>query len=165
MDGTNIKKSEALGVLSMKIQCEVCWNRHIFSALSSYNGTSSSDLLLYTTYTRKRMVHNSHVEDDASMSMLTLMTVGYPTLLIYCNIVAIWIVSLCYRYSNGFCLSKIRGLRAVNHEFLYNTRLSWQAHSYVGDWPVDRTLHGKQNSFSSRTIRMLNSSRAEVVIF
>ena len=74
-------------------------------------------------------------------------------------------VSLFYRYYIGFCSSKIRGFIALNHVFLYNARLSWEAHSYVADWPVNRTLHHKQNSFSSRTIRMWNSPRAEVVIF
>ena len=34
MDGINIKKSEALEVLSMTIQCDVHWNRHIFQCLS-----------------------------------------------------------------------------------------------------------------------------------
>ena len=52
-------------------------------------------------------------------------------------------VSLFYRYYNGFCLSKISGLMAVNHELLCNTRLSWQGHTYMVDWPVDRTLHDK----------------------
>ena len=85
------------------------------------------------------------------------MTVENSILLIYLNIVAI--------YYKGFCSSKIRGLIPVNHVFLCNTRLYWQAHSYVVDWPMDRTLHDRQNSFSSRAIRMCNSPRAEVVSF
>ena len=53
----------------------------------------------------------------------------------------------------------------MNHVFLGGTRLSWQAHSYVVDWPVERTFYDIQNSFSSRIIRMWNSPRAEIVIF
>ena len=64
-------------------------------------------------------------------------------------------VSWFYRYYNGFCSSKIRRLIAVNHVFLCNTHLSWQAHSYVVDWPVVRTLHDKQNSFISRILFVL----------
>ena len=33
MDGINTKKSEVLKVLIMKIQCDVCWNQHIFQCL------------------------------------------------------------------------------------------------------------------------------------
>ena len=50
----------------------------------------------------------------------------------------------------------------MNHVFLCNTR---QAHSYEVDWPVNCTLHDRQNSFSSQTIRMWNSPRIELVIF
>ena len=53
----------------------------------------------------------------------------------------------------------------MNHVFLCNTLLSWQAYSYVVDCPVDRMLHDKQNSFPSRTIRMWNSPRTEAVIY
>ena len=73
-------------------------------------------------------------------------------------------ISLFYRYYNGFCLSKIRGLIAENHVFLCNNRLSWQTHLYVVDCPLERKFHDKQNSFSRRSIRMWNSPRAEVVI-
>ena len=75
-----------------------------------------------------------------------------------CNLAC---VSLFYCYYN----CKITGLIAVNHVFLCSTRLSCQSHSYVVDWPVDRTLHDKQNSLSGRTIRMWNSPRAAVAIF
>ena len=74
-------------------------------------------------------------------------------------------ILLFYRYYNEFCCSKIRGLIPVNHVFFSKTHLSWQAHSYVVDWPVDRTLHDRLNSFSGRTICMWNSLSAEVVIF
>ena len=58
-----------------------------------------------------------------------------------CNLAC---VSLFYRYYNGFCSSK-RGLICRIHVFLCNIRLPWQAHSYVVDWLVDRTLSDRQN--------------------
>ena len=49
----------------------------------------------------------------------------------------------------------------LNHVFLCNTRLSRQAHSYVVDWPVDRTILCGQNLLFSRIIRMWNYIGAE----
>ena len=53
-------------------------------------------------------------------------------------------VSLFYHYYNGFCSSKIRGIILVSYVFPCNTRLYWQAHSYVVNWPVDRILRDNQ---------------------
>ena len=62
----------------------------------------------------------------------------------HCNVACI---SLYYRYYNGFCSSEIRFPVPENHIFLCNTRLSRSAQPYVVDWPVDCTLHYRQNSF------------------
>ena len=74
-------------------------------------------------------------------------------------------ISLLYRYYNGFCWDEIRSLIAENHVFLRKSRLSWQVHPSMVDWPVDRTLQYRQKSFFNRIISMWNSLRAEVVIF
>ena len=67
-------------------------------------------------------------------------------------------------YSSKSCIPKYResslastGLNSVNRVFLCTIRSSWQSHTYVVDWPVDSILHGRQNSFSSRTCRMWKS--------
>ena len=125
------------------------------------------DLLIYflTPLTFEREWYTTLRWDGGSTYILKLMTVGLDIYWFIGNRCNLSCVSLFYCYYNGFCSNKIKGLISVNHIFLRNSRLYWQAHTYVVDWPVDRILHDRQNSFSSRAIRMRNSSRTEVVIF
>ena len=79
-----------------------------------------------------------------------------------CNVAC---ASLFYRYYKRFCSGEIKGLIAQNHVILRKTRLSRRAHPYVVYWPLNRTISYGQNSFFSRTERMQNSLRADLVIF
>ena len=79
-----------------------------------------------------------------------------------CNMVC---VSLFYRSYNRFFSIKINGLIPENHVVLRNTWHSLLAYPYVVDCPVDRAIPYGQNSFFSRTNRMWNSLRTEIVIF
>ena len=165
MDGINIKKSEALEVLIMKIQCDVCWNRHIFQCLIFLRwGKTLWSISLHRLRSKENGIQLScvgrclNVYFDVNDGRLSN---SINSLEHRCNLARI---SLFYCNYNGFCLSKIRGLIAVNHVFLCNTRLSWQAHLYVLDCPLERKFHDKHNSSFSRTIRLWNSPRTEVVI-
>ena len=92
MDGINIKKSEALEVLTMKIQCDVCWNRYIFQCLIFLR----RDTIFWST--------SLHSKENG----IQLLCVGrcfnvyfdvnggrVSNLLIHWNSVAIWLVFHC----------------------------------------------------------------------
>ena len=70
-----------------------------------------------------------------------------------------------YGYCNRFSSSEISELITENHVFLQNTRLSRPAHPYVVDWPVNSTIPYGQNSFFSRTIRIWNSLRKDLIFW
>ena len=93
MDGINIKKSEALKALIMKIQCDVCWNFSVSYLLKT--GQNLLIFLLFTPLTYEREWYTTLCSAGASTSILTLMTVGYPIILIHWNIVVIWLVFHC----------------------------------------------------------------------
>ena len=89
MDGINNKKSDALEVLSMKIQCNVCC---IFWYLSFWIQCT----IFCSTYLdpKENGIQLSCIA-RATTSMFLLMTVRYPTLLIHWNIVALLLVFYC----------------------------------------------------------------------
>ena len=143
MRGIIIKKSDDLKVLCMKSHCDIRWNRHIFSVLvSASTNSKSSDLFtIYTTYIRKQMEYNSHVEGCVSKSILrtTKLLVNDSrafnciySLKHHCNVDC---VPLFYRYSNRS--SEISVLIPQNNKFLRNTRLSRRAHPYIFGQLVD----------------------------
>ena len=74
-------------------------------------------------------------------------------------------VTLFYRYYKRFSSSEISGLIREDHVFLRNTRLSWQAHLYVVEWPFNRTIPYGQNMFFSRTVRMWITRRETSTIY
>ena len=72
-----------------------------------------------------------------------LMPLGYPTLLTYWSIVAMYITVLSLY--NGFCSSNIRVLVPENHLFVRYTHFSCRL--FLVDWLVDRTLHCRQSHY------------------
>ena len=116
MGDINIKKSEALEVLSMKVQCDVCWNRHIFQWLCS---------LKRSKIFRSTSLHHLHLKENGiELSFVGRCLNGrvfnsIDLLEHRCNLAC---VSLFYRYYSGFWPSKIRRLTPMNHVFLWNTR-------------------------------------------
>ena len=82
MGGINIKKSEALSseALSIKIQCDVCWNRQ---------GKIFWSTFLHNLHLKQKGIQLSLVDVCLNVGFfLLLMKVEYPTLLIHCNIIA-----------------------------------------------------------------------------
>ena len=71
-------------------------------------------------------------------------------------------VSLFYRYYNGRNSREIRGLKPDNHIFLRSTHTSRRSHPFLIVFPVNRTVHYRENSFFARTARLWNNLHAEV---
>ena len=164
MCGINIMKSEAPEVLSMKIQYDVCWNRHVFQCLcflrqdKVFWSSSSQDLHPKEKSIRLSCVSRCvNVYFDVNDGRVSNSIYSLEQL---CNLACV--PPFC-RYCKGFCSSKIRGFISLHHDLLCNSRLSCQVYSYVVNWPVDRILRDRQNSFFSRTIRIWNPPRAEFV--
>ena len=109
MGGINIKKSKTLEVLSMKIQCDVRWNRFTFQCLNFLRRGRISPSSYY--------LHHFHPKENdiqlqcegASRYILSLfdlvqvratnnllMMAVYPTLLIHGSTVAMWLMFNCH---------------------------------------------------------------------
>ena len=110
MGGINIKKSEALEVLSMKIQYYVCWNRHIFQWLSFLFTLVTSDWeCIQFSCVGKCLKVFVDINDGMVSNSIDLLE-------LCCNLAC---VSRFYRYYNGFCWRTIRGI------------IPWHMYSYV----------------------------------
>ena len=131
MGGINIKKSEALEILSKKIQCDIFWNspniqwlsflrqgKNFRSFFSSHHLHPKENCIQLSCVCRGLKFYFEVNDWRVSNSIDSLKH--------RCNLVC---VSLSHRYYKVFFLSKIMKLIAVNHVFLCNSRLSWQADS------------------------------------
>ena len=85
MGGVKIKKSEALEVLSMKIQCDVRCNRYIFQLL----GFLRRGKIFWSVPQYLLWDFSSMCRRGRNCSFITIMS---PTLLIHWSIVAMWLV-------------------------------------------------------------------------
>ena len=102
MDGINIKKSKALEVLIMKIQCDVCWNRHFFLCLIFLRrGKIFSSTSLYHLHSNENGMQFScvgrclNVYFDVNSGKISIHSLKHR-----CNLAC---VSLFYHYDNEFC--------------------------------------------------------------
>ena len=145
MGGVNIREPEALDVLSIKIQCDAHWNRHIPQCLGCLRRCkkycSSSDFLtIYTTYIQiwnttliYRMLPHRQFWDLSTASRrgrsCLLVRVEYPILLIHWSI-----LTLFYRYLNGIFRSSEKGDLLPRIMYSYVTLVFLDEHIHM--WPI-----------------------------
>ena len=163
------RSSEALDILSTKIQCAVRWNSHIIRCLGflrEYKKYFTPSSYLHQLYP---VEYNSHVWAGDSTAILRVLDCVQERVKVLFNYAStsnsidlfghrynVVCASMFYRYCNEFCSTEIKGVLPENRVFLHNNRLSLRALLFMVDWPVDHTLHYRHILFFSWNIRIWN---------